>query len=137
MPIRKFLPIIGINALVILTVSLLIVRDPSHARSAALVMPLLLVANFVFIRRIQKRHIEAVASGTAGPQSPAQTRVAVWALGLWAAASFVSGAFDLPELINQHDFGPWLGWSVKMIVGTCCIWIVLRIRRSRKTGNPD
>jgi hypothetical protein len=132
MPIRRLFPILIVNVLVIMTVTMVIVEYPSHTRAAVLVMPLLFVANFLFFRKMQKKHAAAIASGTATPQSPAKMRVAMWGLGLYGVASYVSGAFDLPTLIGEHDFGPWLGWSVKMAFGTLCIWIALRIRSSLK-----
>lgn len=135
MPIRRFVPILIVNVLVILTVALLIVKDPSQARTAGVVMLLLFVANFLFIRKMQKKQAAAVASGAATPQSPAKTRTAMWALGLYGAASYVSGGFDLPTLFSEHELGPWLGWSVKIAMGTLCIWIALRIRGSLKAGN--
>jgi len=123
--------------LVILTVAMVIVKDPSHARAAALVMLLLFVANFLFIRKMQKQHAAAVASGTATPQSPAKMRTAMWVLGLYGAASYVSGAFDLPELFAQHEFGPWGGWGVKMAMGTLSFWCAFRVRKSLKSAPSE
>ena len=137
MPVRKFIPILIVNVLVVLTVTMVIVRNPSHARAAALVMPVLFVANYLFIRKIQRKHAEAVASGTAAPQSPARRRRGMWALGLLGALCYVSGAFNLPMLLSQHDLGPWLGWSVKMVFGTYCIWAAWRIHGSLKANNLD
>ena len=135
MPIRRLLPLLIVNPLVIATVAMVIVKNPSHARAAGLFMLLLFAGNFVFIRRLQKKYAEDLASGTAAPPSPATKRIAMWGFGLWGVVSYVSGVFNLPLLFAQREIGPWLGWAVKMMIGTLCIWCALRVRKSLNSAS--
>jgi hypothetical protein len=48
MPIRRLVPILIVNVLVVMAVTLLIVKEPSQTRGAALVMLFLFVGDFLF-----------------------------------------------------------------------------------------
>ena len=135
LPIRRFIPLLIANAVVVLAIAISFIKFPSHPRIAAAIMLLLFVMNFWFIRRMQKNYVAEIASGTASPPSAGKKRAAIWFLGIYGAASYVSGVFNLPALFSMREFGPWLGWSVKIAIGTLCIWLALRIRSSLKL--PD
>lgn len=138
MPIRRFVPLLIANPVVLLSVAILLVKFPSHPRIAAAIILLLFVMNFWFIRRVQKKYVAEIASGTASPPTDRKKRAAVWALAIYGAASYVSGAFNLPVLFRMREVGLWLGWSVKMAIGTLCIWLGVRIRSSLKvSGNSS
>jgi hypothetical protein len=134
---KRMLPLVLINVLVISAIAMLIVTMPAYARFAALAMPVLLVVNFFFIRNVQRKRVEAIASGAEAPPSAAKMRNAMWVLAGYGALSYLSGASNLPMLLGQHEPWPWLGWLVKMTIGTFCIWAALRIHKSKQSANHD
>lgn len=115
---------------VVASVAAVIVAYPNRARFAALAMPVLFVLNVLYIRDQQRKHAIAIATGKAAPASQGTRRNAMWALVVWGVASYVSGAFNIPELLKQHDSGLWLGWSVKMTIGTIALWSAYKVRKS-------
>jgi len=135
--LRKILPLVLINFAVIMTFAIVAVAEPNYVRAAALLMPALFAFNFFYSRNLQRKQAKALAAGTATPPSPATRRLLMWFLCVYGAVSYISAAFNLPMLFAQRDFAPWLGWSVKVGMGTLCIWLAFRIRRSPKTGPSE
>jgi branched-subunit amino acid transport protein len=130
MPIRRILPLILLNMVVVGSVAAVIVAYPTRARFAALAMPILFVLNFAYVRNEQLKHAVAIATGKATPPSRTTKRNAMWVLVLWGFLSYVSGAFNIPQLLQQHDSGLWLGWSVKMTIGTIALWSAYKVRKN-------
>jgi hypothetical protein len=135
--LRKILPLVLINFAAIMAFAIVAVAEPNYVRAGALLMPLLLVFNFFYFRNLQRTQAKALAAGTATPSSPATRRMLMWFLGAYGVVSYISGALNLPMLFAQRDFAPWLGWSVKVGMGTLCMWLAFRIRRSLKTVPPE
>jgi len=101
-------------------------------------MPLLFVFNFVYLRKQQRKYAQAIASGKAEPAPPATKRNAMWFLVVWGIASYISGAFNIPDLLQQHEFGPWAGWAVKITIGTIALWLAYKLRRDlRESAKSD
>ena len=123
MLLRRMLPLVLVNMVAVFLFAAVVVAYPKYARFAALAMPLLFVFNFIYLRSQQRKHAQSIATGKAAPPSPANKRFAMWALVLWGASSYISGVLNIPELLQQRDFGPWLGWCVKITVGTLALWV--------------
>lgn len=137
MLLRRIFPLVLVNMAAVFLFAAVVIAYPNYARFAALAMPLLFVFNFLYLRSQQRKHAQAIATGKAAPPSPANKRFAMWALVLWGAASYISGAFNVPELLQQHDFGLWLGWSVKVMVGTLALWVAYKLRRSMQETSSE
>ena len=131
--LRKILPLILINWAVITAFAIVAVAKPNYVRAAAVFIPLLFLFNFFYFRNIQRKQAKALAAGTATPPSPATRRLLMWGLGVYGAVLYISAALNLPTLFAQHDFAPWLGWSVKVGMGTLWMWLAFRIRKTMKT----
>lgn len=137
MLLRRILPLVLVNMVAVFLFAAVVIAYPKYTRFAALAMPLLFVFNFLYLRSQQRKQAQAIATGKAAPPSPANKRFAMWALVLWGAASYISGALNIPELLQQHDFGPWLGWSVKITVGTLALWLAYKLRRSTQETSSE
>lgn len=133
---RKLAAILFLNVIVIGIVAAVIVRYPEYARIAALLMPALFILDFLFLRRQQKQRAENIATGKAAPLSPNTMKMVMWILAGYGAVSYVSGAFNIPGLLREDESAMWLGWAVKMGMGTLCLWSAYKVHRSlRKQGN--
>ena len=132
MLLRRILPLVMVNMVVIFLFTAVVIEYPKYVRFAALAMPLLFVFNFFYLRSQQRKYAQAIATGNASPPSPASRRFGMWALVVWGATSYISGALNIPELLQQHDFGPWLGWSVKITMGTLALWVAYKLRRTQQ-----
>jgi hypothetical protein len=137
MMLRRILPLVLVNMVVILLFTAVVIEYPKYVRFAALAMPLLFVFNFLYLRSQQRKYALAIATRKAAPPSPANKRSAMWALVLWGAASYISGALNIPELLQQHDFGPWLGWAVKITVGSLALWLAYKLRKNLQGSSSE
>jgi hypothetical protein len=126
--LRKFVPLVAINSVVVMTVAFIAITKPSFIRAGALLIVLLFIFNVFYIRNLQRKQAQAVAAGRAKPVSPAARRALMWFLAVYGVISYISAAFNVPDLVAQHDVGPWLGWSVKLGFGSLCVWLAYRIR---------
>jgi hypothetical protein len=68
---RKILPLVLLNFAVIMTFAIVAVAKPTYRRAWALLIPLLLVFNFFYLRNLQRKQAKALASRTGIPPSPA------------------------------------------------------------------
>lgn len=134
---RRIIPLVLVNMVMVFLFAAVVITYPNYVRFAALGMPLLLVFNVFYLRNQRRKYTEAIATGQSAPPSPANKRAAIWFLVLWGAASYISGAFNIPELLRQHFFGPWLGWSVKLTIGTIALWLAYKLRRTLQMSGTE
>lgn len=128
--LRRLVPLLLINLAVVMTFTVLVVVNPAYARSGSLLILLLFVFNFLYLRNAQRKYAEGVATGAQSTQPPATRRALMWGLAAYGAISYLSAGMNLPMLFAQHDIGPWLGWSVKVGIGTLCLYLSFKIRQS-------
>jgi hypothetical protein len=130
---RRFVPIYLVYFLVLALVVFLVLRRPEWSRPYVYALPALYVLAYFLIRRMQKTRESEISVGKALPVAPAKMRTAMWLLALYGVASYISGASNVADLLHESRSELWLGWSIKMGIGTVCLWTAYKVHKSGKS----
>lgn len=112
---RRILPLLAVNAAVVLAGTMVIVAKPNYAPAAALVMVVLFVGNFLFFRYVQRKNASASSTGVEPRQRRSNRFLGAFTL-IWGGALAIQAVRALMSCFSEPQLKWKFAWLAACII---------------------